>query len=452
MTYVESEFLELKREMTNDLAKEIVAFANTKGGKIIIGVEDSGDVVGVDDAKKICEGLSSYIKDTINPDISSMISIYVEDFFENEIVVIDVLRGISRPYYLAKKGLHPNGVFVRLGNTSVPASEFAIRQMLLETEGVNFEDVISFNQDLHFEYATKFLSGHGVNLDERSMKSLGIMDLNGSFTNLALIISDESTYNIKIALFKDDKTFEFLDRKEFGGSIFEQLTEAYRYLQLCNKIKGTYNGLHRIDSPEYDEAALRESLLNAIIHRDYSVSGSILIKIFSDRAEFLSIGGLVSGMSIEDVLSGVSKPRNEKLANIFYRIELIESFGTGVSKIFDTYAKHSVKPQIFPTPGAFKLILPNRNYMPEPVIYTQSKNEDDLKFKEIDYYADERAEKVIQLLSDEGRMSRKEIQEKLGFKQTSCIMLLNKLEEQGQIRRMNKGKNTKYYVRKVDYA
>jgi len=452
LTYVEGEFLELKREMTSDLAKEIVAFANTKGGKILIGVEDSGEVVGVADAKKICEGLSSYIRDTINPDISTMISISVEDFFENEIVVIDVLRGTERPYYLAKKGLHPNGVFVRLGNTSVPVSEFAIRQMLLETGGVNYEDLVSFNQDLHFDYAKKFLSGHGLTLDERAMKSLGIMDLEGFFTNLAFVISDESTYNIKIGVFKDEKSSEFLDRKEFGGSIFEQLTEAFKYLQLCNRIKGTYEGLYRIDSPEYDDSALREALLNLLIHRDYSVSGSNLIKIFSDRAEFLSFGGLVSGLTVEDVLSGVSKQRNEKLANIFYRIELIESFGTGVSKIFDTYEKHPVKPQILPTPGAFKLILPNRNYVIKPVIYKHSKTDEGSKFKETEEFEDERTQKVLDLLFIESRLSRKEIQERLGLKQTSCIMLLNKLEEQGLIKRMNKGKNTKYLVRKGDYA
>ena len=452
MTYVESEFLELKREMTSDLAKEIVAFANTKGGKIIIGVEDSGDVVGVDDAKKICEGLSSYIKDTINPDISSMISIYVEDFFENEIVVIDVLRGISRPYYLAKKGLHPNGVFVRLGNTSVPTSEFAIRQMLLETEGVNFEDVISFNQDLHFAYATKFLAEYGLKLNRVSKRTLGLLTSEETYTNLALMISDECPDTLKIAIFSNDSTMEILDRKEFSGSVFKQLEDGYNYLEMSIKTRGTYDGLRRIDTKDYDQLVLREALLNALIHKDYSVSASILIKIYSNKIEFVSMGGLVAGVSVDDILVGISKSRNKKLANIFYRIEFIESYGTGMKKIFENYKGFMDQPNIHITPGAFKLTLPNKNVKLKSIQYKiEPEKNDDLKFKEVDY-EDERAEKVLQLLSDEGRLSRKEIQEKLGFKQTSCIMLLNKLEEQGHIKRMNKGKNTKYYVRKVDYA
>lgn len=454
MSYIESEVLELKREFTSDIAKEIIAMVNTKGGRIIIGVDDEGNIFGVENAKQVCESLSSLINDSIKPDITTMVSISTKIENNKELVIINISRGTNRPYYLSGKGLKPTGVFIRLANTSIPANENAIRQMIVQTDGTGYENIRSFNQDLHFEYAKSFFLKQGLTFEIPNMKTLGIINNDGLFTNLALLLSDECQHTIKIAVFEDTTKNRFLDRKEFSGSVLKQLSDVYDYLELNNKKRSTYDGLTRIDNNDYDGLVLRESLLNSIIHRDYSFSGSIIINVYIDRVEFVSIGGLVPGISIDDIMIGISQTRNEKLANIFYRLELVESYGTGIKKIIESYQKTAFSPLFKVTSGAFLLTLPNRNYrsltepVKEKIIQENIMEENIIKEKMDEIYGTElegdNSNLVLNLLSKNRLLSRKEIQERLNMRQTSCLLLLKKLEEADKIKRIGQGKNVKY--------
>lgn len=151
---------------------------------------------------------------------------------------------------------------------------------------------------------------------------------------------------------------KFKTRKEFTGSVLRQMDEAYEFISLNNNLNSTIEGLKRVDNPDYPPYAIREALLNAIVHRDYDYSGSILINIFDDRIEFVSIGGLVKGMTMQDVMGGVSQSRNMVLANIFYRLELIESYGTGIRRIMESYEGRMEQPVFAPAPASFVVILP----------------------------------------------------------------------------------------------
>lgn len=436
--YIESEVLELKRSFTPDISKEIIALANTKGGKIIIGISDDGILVGVENSKQIIESLSSLINDSIKPDITAMISINVDIENNKELVIIEVLRGNNQPYYLASKGLKPLGVYIRLGNTSIPANENAIRQMILQTDGTRYEIMRSFNQELHFDFASRFFNKHGLAFESSNMRTLGMINIDGLFTNLALLCSDECQHIIKIAVFEDTTNSKFLDRKEFEGSVLKQLIEAFDYLKLNNKKRGRYEGIERIDSSDYDDLVLREALLNAIVHRDYGFSGSIIINIYADRIEFVSIGGLVSGISMDDIMIGVSQTRNDRLANIFYRLELLESYGTGIKKIVESYKHSPLSPEFKATSGAFLVKLPNRNYKAE----ISSVQED-----EADYLFIDKTQSVLSLFENHKFLTRKEIQSQLDLKQTSSIVLLKKLETAGYIMKIGKGKNVKYMIK-----
>jgi ATP-dependent DNA helicase RecG len=238
MEYKESEILELKRELTSEISKEIIALANTKGGQIIIGVNDDGNIMGVENSKQVCESLSSLIKDSIKPDITTMISINTKSQENREIVIIDIMRGLNRPYYLTGKGLKPMGVYVRLGNTSIPANENAIRQMIALTDGTSYENMRSFNQVLNFEYTKNFFQKQELAFEIQNMKTLSIINNDGLYTNLGLLLSDECQHIIKVAVFEDTTNTTFVDRKEFNGSILKQLTDAYDYMKLNNKNMG----------------------------------------------------------------------------------------------------------------------------------------------------------------------------------------------------------------------
>lgn len=361
MIFQESESVELKESYVDDIKKEIIAFGNSNGGKIYIGVSDNGEVVGVDDPDSVSMQISNSCRDSIKPDITMFLAYRILNDNGRDIVEVSVQRGTSRPYYLSAKGLKPSGVYVRQGNSSAPASDQAIRRMIKETDGDSYETVRSLNQELTFDEASKIFRTCSLELQEIQMKTLGMINEEGMYTNLALLLSDQCPHIIKAATFHGSDQEEFQDRKEFSGSLLKQLNDAYSYLDMRNQMRARFEGLYRIDSRDYAESALRESLLNAIVHRDYSFSASTLISVYDNRIEIVSYGGLAGNAALEDVLNGLSVCRNQKLANIFYRLKLIEAYGTGLRKICDSYSKTDLRPEFHAGPGSFRVLLPNIN-------------------------------------------------------------------------------------------
>lgn len=359
--YIESEFIELKRELTKEIKKEIIAFANGKGGTIYIGIDDNGKIVGLKDSNKDAETLSSMIRDGIKSDLTLYTNILIEQIEEKYIIVLKIMSGSNKPYYLAEKGLKPSGVFIRHGNVSAPASDEIIRTLILENHDT-FENEISNKQDLTFDYLNNIFKNKNNDFNENKYKLLNITNNDNIYTNLGLLLSDNCPFTIKCAIFNGKNKIEFKDRKEFTGSILKQLIDILDYLNMINKISGRIINYKRIDIKDYPEFAIRETILNAIIHRNYNFSGSILISIFDDRIEVTSLGGLMSGLSIEDVISGVSQARNKNLANIFYRLDFVENFGTGIGRMIDVYKEFDLKPEFITTENSFKVILPNVNY------------------------------------------------------------------------------------------
>ena len=355
----ETENTEFKSQFTEDIYKEVIAFANTDGGTIYVGIDDNGNAVGLTNPDKEYTRITNGIRDAVMPDVTMFVHFTIQ---ENRIVRITVSEGARKPYYLKGKGIKPSGVYVRQGTSSVQASYYQIRKMIKDSDGDVFEEMRSIKQSLTFTSAEKAFEKYGTEFGKNKYRVLGITQGNdGMYTNLALIISDQCAHTIKIAVFGDDENTTFKDNREFGGSVFEQLENAFDYLMLCNKTAFVFKGLERIEKRDYPDEAIREALLNAIVHRDYAFSGSIIINVNDKEMEFISIGGLMPGLSPDDISSGISQPRNKKLAEIFHRLHLIESYGTGIRKIYNFYKDKNIKPHIEVTPNTFKIILPNLN-------------------------------------------------------------------------------------------
>lgn len=433
MIFQESETIELKSIVADDIKKEIIAFANCEGGNLYIGVSNDGTIIGLEDPDGVALQVSNMVRDAIKPDLTMFLHYETLEEDGKRIVAVNIQRGTERPYYIAKKGLRPEGVYVRQGYSSVPATDTAIRRMIKETDGDRFEEMRSMEQDLSFEAAQKEFSGREILFGPAQMKTLGIMSQNGVYTNLGLLLSDQCMHTIKAAVFEGTNQNEFKDRKEFSGSLFKQMDEVYDYIDFRNQTHSTFEKLRRIDRRDYPEVAVREALLNLLVHREYSYRASTFISIYTDRIEFTSIGGLVSGVTLKDVMMGISVCRNVKLANIFYRLELIEAYGTGILKIMDAYAENGMTPQIEASDNAFKIILPNLNFQLENKEPKRKKPEND-----------ENEEKVIALSREKGSVTRKEIEKLLSISQTTSGRLLKRMVENGKIVQEGKGKNTHY--------
>ena len=433
----ESERIEYKSQMLEDLYKEVIAFANTDGGVIYIGIDNEGNLTGIDDVDETYTRLTNGIRDAIAPDVTMFVRYVLQD---NKVIRIEVGEGSYKPYYLKAKGIKPTGVYVRQGASSVQASPDQIRRMIKESDGDNYEDSRSLDQDLTFSAAETAFQRYGVEFSIEKYRTLGITQ-NDIFTNLALLLSDQCLHTTKIAVFKDEFCTEFRDSKEFGGSVFKQFEDSVTYLALCNRTASTIKGVVRTDKKDYPEEAIREALLNALVHRDYSFSGSIIINVNDSKMEFISLGGLLPGLSTEDIRIGVSQPRNKKLAEIFHRLRLIESYGTGIRRIFKLYENCPVQPSIEATANAFKIVLPNMNAAgiatesipaateKEPVAITPQ------------------MKTVMDYLAEYGEMTDEDLQELLNVKKTRAYLLARQMNETGLIEIIGRGAGKKYKLK-----
>lgn len=425
----ETESVEFKAQFTDEIYKEVIAFANTDGGTLYVGIDDNGNAIGLTNIDQEYTRITNGIRDAIMPDVTMFVRFSLQD---NRVVRITVSEGSNKPYYLKGKGLKPSGVYVRQGASSVPASSEQIRQMIKESDGDTFEEMRSMEQDLSFEAAANAFKKYGVQFGIEKYRVLGITHKNDElFTNLALIISDQCAHTTKVAVFGDDSNTVFKDNKEFGGSIFTQLEDTFNYLTLCNRTAATFKGLERIEKRDYPEEALREALLNALVHRDYSFSGSIIININDSRAEFISIGGLLPGLTANDIRIGISQPRNRNLAEIFHRLRLIESYGTGIRRIYKLYEDCPAQPVIEVTPNAFKIVLPNMNAsLPERSLPVTAQ-----------------MQRVLAYISEHGQITDEEIQSLLEIKKTRAFDLVKRMREMGLIEAVGRGTGKKYLVK-----
>jgi len=360
---IEGKTVEFKREYNEKVINTMLAFLNTEGGTLYLGLSDDGSVYGIKEnidleARKI----STSFRDSITPDPSGYFDVEPEKMDGKHILKITVEPGSAAPYCYSRHGLVPQGVYVRVGSNTVMATREHIRQMIKDNGIGQFITELSIEQNLTFEYADKVFTDKDIQFGQQQKQSLGLIRPDGRYTNLALILSDQCPYTTKAAIFEGTNKEKFKDRKEFTGSIFKQIDDILAYLHVYNRVRGTFEGLYRIDHPDYPEVTLREAYINALIHRDYFIEGSILVSMFDDRLEFMSLGGVMPGVTHDLMLTGVSVPRNEKLAQVFYRLNIIEAFGTGIPRIFSAYAKSAVKPEIPVVNGGFLVRLPNRNY------------------------------------------------------------------------------------------
>lgn len=431
MLFIESEVVELKAEVVGDICKEVIAFANTKGGTLYIGIGNDGSVVGVENADRVSLQVNNMIRDSIKPDVTMFVHYDVQRIADKDIVAVTIQKGTDRPYYLSSKGLKPSGVYVRNGTSSDPASDSAIRKMIKETDGDSFESMRALEQNLSFEVAERQFRKQTLPFDAAKMQTLGMITSDGIYSNVALLLSDQCPSTIKAATFSGKDKSSFQDRREFSGSLFQQMEDLYSYLDMRNQTRATFDGLYRIDSRDYPDDALREALLNSLVHRDYSFSASTLVSVYDDRIEFVSVGGLPSGIELDDIMLGLSVCRNPKLAAVFYRLQLIEAYGTGMPKIMNAYAGTDLKPKIEATSNAFKITLPNRNaftHTEEPSIGVPKSNE----------------KQILDFIASNGFIIRSDVERLLAVSQSTANRTLKRMVAEGVIYQDGHGKMTKY--------
>ena len=439
MTIYENHDTEYKQEYAPGVGKEVVALANTDGGTLYIGVRDDGTVCGVENPDDTMLRAASSLRDTIAPDVMPFVNIKAIKMEGKDVVEIMVSTGTNRPYYLKEKGLKPSGVYVRKGSSSQPMTDEGIREMIIQNSGRAYESCRSLKQDLTFEVLKSEMQKKNIEIGEAQMRTLKLIGEDGLYTNLALLLSDQCESTTKIAIFQGTDKELFRDRREFGGSILKQMEDVYQFIDLNNKTKATFLGLGRIDTRDYSEESIKEAWLNCVVHRDYSYSGSTIINIYEDRIEFVSLGGLVPGLTLDSIFLGISQSRNPNLAALFYRMHYIESYGTGIGKIRRGYKDFSSEPIFETAPGVFRVTLPNRNELHETV-------RESAGVRKAESFETEK-NLIMAFVAENGSMTRKQTAELLGIGTTKAFRMLHELCVSEKLKAEGKGKNLKYVMK-----
>jgi len=428
---IENQSVEFKREYNEKVNKTILAFLNTEGGTLYLGMNDDGSVYGLNgDIDEWLRKTINSFRDSVTPDPTAYFKVESKQKDSKWYLEIAVERGTAIPYCFAKYGLVPQGVWIRIGSSTVMATREHIRQMIKDNGMGQFILDLSTEQNLTFDYASRIFADKDVLFGEQQKRTLGLIRSDGRYSNLALILSDQCPYTTKAAIFEGTNKENFKDRKEFDGSLFKQIDEVLAYLHVFNRVRGTFVGAYRVDHPDYPEITLREAYVNSLIHRDYYLEGSVLVSMFDDRLEFMSLGGIMPGVTYDLMLTGVSVARNEKLAQIFYRLKIIEAFGTGIPRIFSAYEKVAVKPEIPVVDGGFLIRLPNQNF-------------------ELQQAKDNANKRELLLLKTFGNeeFTKEDAAKTLNISASGAYKLLVRMSEKGLLKTRKDGKQLVYVAR-----
>jgi ATP-dependent DNA helicase RecG len=344
----ESKTLEFKSDLSSlgPILKTIIAFANTAGGTLIVGRAPNGELIGVEDVFKAEEKLANAIADSIHPPVFPEIEITTLDGKHLLVVKVAHWRG---PFYLKKSGI-PNGVYIRLGSTSRPAGAELLAEMQRTVLHSSFDEQSMRElspQDLELDRAKKIFRQVGRNLDEKKLLSLGILvkaanKIVPSIGGLILFGKQDVRQQffpdarVSCARFRGDDKTEIVDRHEVEGSVLDAVDAVPKFIMRNTRLSAEISGLRRKNISEYPPIAIREVLINALAHCDYSITGSrIQIAIFNNRLEVQNPGMLPFGFTLEDLKSGVSRVRNRVIVRVFNELDLMEEWGSGYKRIVE---------------------------------------------------------------------------------------------------------------------
>ncbi len=344
MRFMETDRVELKEKISDSLPKEIESFLNTEGGEIYIGVDDEGNVVGVENIDSALRSISDILSDQIEPNAIDCVRPEVSFVDSKTIIKIIIKKGYSSLYCIKKYGFSSSGCHYRVGTTCKSMTLEMIKKKF-EAGLSNFDMLVrkeSYYSDMKFTKFKMLLLENGYHLEENSFeRNFKLRTNDGSYNYLAELLADENSIPFIFAKFKGKTKATFSERSDYGNQCiilaYERMKERLKLENICKTIT---NPRPRRDIYLYDMDAVNEALVNAIIHNDYRITDP-QVAFFDDRLEIISHGGLPNGLTKNEFFNGVSKPRNEQLMEIFARLGIVEHTGHGIPVIVEKYGKEA---------------------------------------------------------------------------------------------------------------
>lgn len=339
-----------------DIEKEVIAFLNYKeGGCIYIDVDKNGQTLGIDDVDDCMLRLKDRIKNNISPSAMGLFDITEEKRDGRSVVKITIASGVEKPYFKTKYGMTPRGAYLRIGTSAEPMPQETIDRLFATRTRNSISRVVSNRQDLRFEQLRIYYKEHGKQLNDNFPRTLELLTEDGRYNYIAYLLADENGNSIKVAKYSSLDRCDLIENNEYGYcSLIKATKSVLAKLEIENKTAATITPVERIETPMWDRIAIREAVINAIVHNDYSFEVPPKFEIFPDRLEITSAGRLPETMSMQEFFDGVSMPRNKELMRIFKDVELVESLGSGIPRILRAYGTDC----FWFTENFIRLILP----------------------------------------------------------------------------------------------
>lgn len=343
----ETNRIEFKEKLTKeiDLEKEVIAFLNyNEGGFIYIGIDKTGTVVGVEDMDGDMLKIKDRLKTNIIPSCMGLFDISSEEKDGKEIIKITVASGSEKPYYKRKYGMSEKGAYIRNGTAADPMPQKMIDELFAKRTKTSIGKIRSSRQDLTFEQLKIYYEGKGISLNKNFAKNLELLTEKGEYNYVAYLMADENGTSIKLAKYNGLTRVDLIENPDFGyESLIKATKQVLDKIELENRSDTSITSAERIDKRPWSSIALREAILNAFVHNDYTTEVPPKFEIFDDRIEITSTGGLPNGLSKEEFFEGFSVPRNKELMRIFKDLGLVEQLGSGVPRILENYGRECFK-------------------------------------------------------------------------------------------------------------
>lgn len=408
--------------------KTVSAFANGIGGKLIFGVKEDNTVLGLEDFQKDSEDISEIIKTKMDP--IPEFDMEIKELDKKVILILNIFSGKNTPYFVSDGGTRT--AYKRVGNQSVPATRIDLFNLSLKGEHISYDSLESKKrlEDVTFkELSIEYKERTGKEFENKDLKSFGLVnDENNLSIAGALLADGYQVYQSRVfctrwnGLTKASGRIDALDDVEFEGNIIYLLKAGLDFVKRNSKKMWKKGPVYRVEYPEYPERAVQEALVNAIIHRDYSVVGSeVHVDIYDDRLEIYSPGGMYDGTFVQDLdpLNISSSRRNPVIADVFARMDLMERRGSGLRKIIEAYEaeenyKEELKPEFRSTESSFTTILKNLNYVGQNVGQNVGQKDDKSEGQnEVDKLKpDDRREKIVKIIKENPKITAYDISKK----------------------------------------
>ena len=420
----ESQMIEYKLILNDRFERSAVAFLNSKtGGSLYIGVNDAGTVIGVKDADEIQLQIADRLKNNICPPVLGLYDIILQEESALTYIKVNFSSGSEKPYYIKKHGMTPEGCFIRVGSQTQSLTVQMIENLFARRTRNNIRVIEAPRQDLTFNQLKIYYEEHKMPLNDHFAANLEFYTPEKKYNILAYLFSDENGISIKVAKYKGKDKVDLIENEEYGYcSLLKATDRVLDKLRIEDRTFTKITSKYRQENPLYDYIATREAVINAFVHNDYTDLMTPVFELFSDRLEITSYGGLIDGMTKEELTSGISRPRNREIMRIYKDMELVEQLGSGMNRMLKVY-----------TSDIFK-ISPNFFHV---VLYFVEKNREPNVTETVTETVTERQKQILSLIIKDNKITTSELAAELAVtrmtisREISALKSLKILERVG---------------------